>query len=72
MKKTDFSLKLMERILKNSGAKRVSVLAKQELALILKEYAEKIADLAIRNARHFGRKLITAEDIKKAFTFFKF
>ncbi len=60
------SLKLTERLLKEKGALRVSKEAKKLLAKTLKEEAEKIAFIAIKNAQHFGRKLITKEDIEFA------
>lgn len=64
--KDAFSLKLMERILKEKGALRVSKEAKKEMSAVLKENAEKIAFLAVRNALHLGRKTILAKDIKNA------
>lgn len=62
----DFSLALMERILKSKGAERVSKLSKKRMASILKGYAEKIALLAVKNAAYSGRVTITLEDITEA------
>ncbi len=59
-------LKIAERIFKDKGALRVSKEAREQLSLILKKEAEKIAVLSIRNALHFGRKLITKQDVEYA------
>lgn len=63
---TRIPLKLAERIFKDRGALRVSKEAKEQLSLVLKKEAEKIAILAVRNALHFGRKLVTKQDVEYA------
>lgn len=59
-------LAAMEKILKKSGAERVSDKAKATLKSILEDKAEAIAAQAIKLAHHSGRKTIKAEDIKLA------
>ena len=59
-------LAAMEKILKSSGAQRVSDKAKMALKNIIEEKAEEIADKAIRYAVHAGRKTVKAGDIKLA------
>ena len=59
-------LAAMEKILKDSGAERVSDTAKVALKDALQELAEKLAETAVKLAGHAGRKTIKAEDIKLA------
>ena len=59
--------KLIERALKEK-AKRVSKKAVFLLIEKLKKELGIISDLAVRNAKHHGRKLITEEDIEFAFS----
>jgi histone H3/H4 len=59
--------KLVERILKEFGAKRVSLGAKELVIERVLEELEEVVGLAVRNARHFGRKLVTKEDIEFGF-----
>lgn len=56
----------MERILKLSGADRVSDKAKEALKDVVEEYAEKVAINAWHLASHAGRKTVKSEDIKLA------
>jgi len=58
--------KLIERIVKGFGAKRVSNEAKDLLNVKLLNYLESITELAVKNAKHSGRKLITKDDIEYA------
>jgi len=54
------------RIIKGSGANRVSEDAKAALAKILEEYGEKISEEAVKWAKHAGRKTVKAVDIEEA------
>ncbi len=66
MSKRLIPLAAMEKILKNSGADRVSDKAKIALKNVIEEIAEDIASQAIRFASHAGRKTVKAGDIKLA------
>lgn len=59
-------LAAMEKILKSTGAERVSDGAKAELKSTIEAIAEEIAANAIKLASHAGRKTIKASDIKLA------
>ena len=59
-------LAAMEKILKQSGAERVSDKAKAALKAVIEEEAEKIASQAVRFAAHAGRKTVKAGDIRLA------
>ena len=56
----------MEKIIKKSGADRVSDTAKVDLKAVLEDLAEEIAEKAIQLSRHAGRKTIKSTDIKLA------
>ena len=56
----------MYRILKKSGASRVSDESADELRRILEEAASHIAKNAVEMSNHAGRKTIKAEDIRLA------
>lgn len=55
--------KLIERLVKEFGAKRVSKEAKESIAENIIEHLRDITELAVKNSRHLGRKLITKDDI---------
>ncbi|MBS3143205.1 histone family protein [Candidatus Woesearchaeota archaeon] len=59
-------LAAMEKILKNSGAERVSDKSKAALKEVLETLAEEIAGNAVRLALHAGRKTVKSGDIKLA------
>ena len=59
-------LAAMEKILKQSGADRVSDKAKEALKEVIEEIAEEIAQNAVRFAVHAGRKTVKARDVKLA------
>ena len=59
-------LAAMEKILKQSGAERVSDKAKSALKDVVEDIAEEIAQNAVRLAMHAGRKTVQEEDIKLA------
>lgn len=59
-------LAAMEKIMKESGAERVSDKAKVALKNVLEEIGEGIAVKAVKLAEHAGRRTIKAEDIRLA------
>ena len=56
----------MYRILKKSGAQRVSDESAVELRRVVEEIAEAIAKNAVEDANHAGRKTVKANDVKLA------
>lgn len=56
----------MYRILKKSGAERVSDESADELRRIIEELALAIAKSAVEMSGHAGRKTVKAEDVKLA------
>ncbi len=56
----------IERIIRKSGAERVSNEAVEALVEYLEEIATKASRLSINVARHAGRKTVIYEDIKFA------
>ena len=73
MKSSELGLSAMYRILKKSGAERVSDESADELRRIIEEIAEVIAKSAVDMSVHAGRKTVKAEDVKlasKSFTKF--
>jgi len=66
MKSTELGLSAMYRILKKSGAQRVSDESAIELRRVVEEIAEAIAKNAVEDANHAGRKTVKAEDVKLA------
>lgn len=59
-------LATVERIIRSSGAERVSEGAGIELAKILEEFGLVISKEAIELAKHAGRTTVKEEDIKLA------
>lgn len=59
-------LAAMEKLLKKSGAARVSEDAKEALMELLEEYAKEIGDKAVKFSAHSGRTTVKAADIKLA------
>jgi len=66
MKSSELGLSAMYRILKKSGAQRVSDESATELRRVIEEIAEVIAKNAVDDASHAGRKTVKAEDVKLA------
>jgi DNA-binding protein len=66
MTKKIIPLAAMERLMKQSGAGRVSEDAKESLRTVLEEIGESISEEAVKLAQHAGRKTVKAEDIKLA------
>ena len=56
----------MYRILKKSGAERVSDESADELRRIIEDIATEIAKNAVDMAKHAKRKTVKAEDVKLA------
>ena len=66
MKSSELVLSAMYRILKKSGAQRVSDESAVELRRVIEEIAEAIAKNAVEMSSHAGRKTVKAEDVKLA------
>lgn len=66
MKSSELGLSAMYRILKKSGAERVSDESADELRRITEEVAMAIAKSAVEMSEHAGRKTVKAEDVKLA------
>ena len=66
MKSSELGLSAMYRILKKSGAERVSDESADELRRITEELAMAIAKSAVEMSGHAGRKTVKAEDVKLA------
>ena len=66
MKASELGLSAMYRILKKSGAERVSDESANELRRVIEEIAEAIAKNAVDMSNHAGRKTVKAEDVKLA------
>ncbi len=62
----EFGLAAMYRVMKKSGAERVSDDAADELRKVLEEVAERIAKQAVDLSSHAGRKTIKPEDVRFA------
>ena len=66
MKSSELGLSAMYRILKKSGAERVSDESADELRRVIEDIAGTIAKNAVDMAKHAGRKTVKAEDVKLA------
>ena len=66
MKSSELGLSAMYRILKKSGAERVSDESADELRRIIEEVAVAIAKSAVDMSVHAGLKTVKAEDVKLA------
>ena len=66
MKSSELGLSAMYRILKKSGAQRVSDESADELRRIIEEIATSIAKNAVEMSIHAGRKTVRSEDVKLA------
>ncbi len=56
----------VERLIRKSGAERVSREASRELAKFLEERAVKVSEKAMKYAEEENRKTIRRQDIRKA------
>jgi len=66
MKSSELGLSAMYRILKKSGAERVSDESANELRRIIEEIAMAVAKSAVEMSSHAGRKTVKADDVKLA------
>tara|TARA_Y100000590_G_scaffold111448_1_gene127096 strand:- start:266 stop:487 length:222 start_codon:yes stop_codon:yes gene_type:complete len=66
MTNSDLGMAAMHRILKKSGAGRVSDEAAEELRKVIEQIAGEIAKNAVDMSAHAGRKTVWAEDVKLA------
>ncbi len=66
MKSSELGLSAMYRILKKSGAHRVSDESADELRRIIEDIAIAIAKSAVDMSTHAGRKTVRGEDVKLA------
>ncbi len=66
MKSSELGISAMYRILKKSGAQRVSDESADELRRIIEEIAIAIAKSAVEMSIHAGRKTVRSDDVKLA------
>lgn len=66
MRSSELGMSAMYRILKKSGAERVSDESADELRRTIEIIAEDIAKNAVEMASHAGRKTVKGEDVKLA------
>ncbi len=66
MKSSELGLSAMYRILKKSGAERVSDESVDELRRVIEDVAMEISKNAVEMSKHAGRKTVKAEDVKLA------
>lgn len=62
----EIPLAALERILRRTGAKRVSHGALKELSDVLEDFVKDICSQSAVLAEHAGRKTVTASDVKLA------
>lgn len=60
------ALAAMDKLLRKSGAQRVSESAKKAMQEVLEEYSDKISQKAVQLAKHGGRTTIKSEDVRLA------
>ena len=70
METDTLSLLAMEKLLKKSGAHRISDSAKVQLRMYLEDIGKKIGEKAVLLAKHSHRKTVRSEDIKLAIKVF--
>ena len=70
MKTSELGLSAIYRILKKSGAERVSDESVNELRKVIEDIAVDIAKNAVDMTKHAGRKTVRSEDVKLASTTF--
>lgn len=62
----DLPLAPIDRLIRKSGADRVSEDASVAMSEIISDFVEDLSTHAFKLAKHAGRKTITAEDIQLA------
>ena len=66
LSETEFGLAAVYRVIKKSGAERVSDEAAEELRRVVQDLANQIAKHAIELSVHAGRHTVKASDIRLA------
>ena len=66
MSETEFGLAAVYRIIKKSGAERVSDEAAEELRRVVEDIANQVARQAIELSVHAGRHTVKASDVRLA------
>jgi DNA-binding protein len=66
LSETEFGLAAVYRIIKKSGAERVSDEAAEELRRVVQDIANQVAKRAIELSLHAGRHTVKASDIRLA------
>ena len=66
MKSSELGLSAMYRILKKSGAERVSDESVDELRRVIEDVAMETSKNAVAMSKHAGRKTVKAEDVRLA------
>jgi histone H3/H4 len=66
LSETEFGLAAVYRIIKKSGAERVSDESAEELRKVVEEVASQVARQAIELAGHAGRHTVKASDVRLA------
>ncbi len=59
-----FSIRMMKELLKEEGAKSVSLKAARGLGRVVEEFSRKVGRRAVKNALLAGRKVVKEEDIE--------
>lgn len=67
MDSPDLALSAMYRILKKSGAHRVSDESAAELRSVVEALASRLAVMAVKASEHANRRTVRADDVKFAY-----
>ncbi len=63
---SELSPTTMDKVLRNSGASRVSKKAANEFGVTIEKIALEISEDAVKLSKHAGRKTVTSIDIRLA------
>lgn len=66
MDSPELAMSAMYRILKRSGAPRVSDESAAELRSVVEEFAARVADMAVKASIHANRRTVRADDVRFA------